>query len=86
VRHFTALVAGTTSLEYRNFARYAYPGALVWVGTFVFIGYHFGESWRSVLALVEANLRTATAIGLALLICYVAIAYFRRRRKRRSQR
>jgi membrane protein DedA with SNARE-associated domain len=80
VRHFTALVAGTSCLEYRAFALYAYSGALLWVCTFVFIGYHFGESWRPVLALVEENLRLASAVGLAIVIAYAALTYFRRKR------
>jgi membrane protein DedA with SNARE-associated domain len=83
VRHFTALVAGTSCLEYRAFAAYAYSGALVWVCTFVYIGHHFGENWRSVLLLVEANLRSASIIGLAILLCYAVLAYFLRRKNRR---
>src|SRR5216683_1728303 len=31
VRHFTAIIAGTSCLEYRHFATYAYSGAFVWV-------------------------------------------------------
>jgi membrane protein DedA with SNARE-associated domain len=80
VRHFTALVAGTSCLEYPAFALYAYSGALLWVCTFVFIGYHFGESWRPVLTLVEKNLRLASAIGVGLLIAYLAFRYWQRRK------
>src|SRR4051794_28740735 len=39
VRHFTALVAGMSGLEFRVFARYAYFGAAIWVATFLSIGY-----------------------------------------------
>ncbi len=79
VRHFTALVAGTSCLEYRAFAMYAYAGALLWVCTFVFIGYHFGESWRPVLALVEKNLRVASAAGVAILAVFAGWRYLRRK-------
>jgi membrane protein DedA with SNARE-associated domain len=51
------------------------------VCAFVFIGYHFGENWRAVLALVEANLRLASAIGLGLIVAYAALVFFWRRRK-----
>jgi membrane protein DedA with SNARE-associated domain len=80
VRHFTALVAGTSCLEYRAFALYAYSGALLWVCTFLFIGYHFGEGWRTALALVEENLRLASAVGLAIVVGYAALTYFRRKK------
>ena len=42
VRHFTAIVAGTSKLELHSFALFAYSGATLWVSTFVFLGYHFG--------------------------------------------
>ncbi len=82
VRHFTALIAGTSCLEYRAFAAYAYTGALLFVSTFIFIGFHFGENWRTVLTLVEQNLRLASGIGVALLVCYGVIVYLRRRTTR----
>ena len=46
VRHFTALVAGMSQLEYRTFALFAYSGAAVWVATFLLIGSVVGEKWR----------------------------------------
>lgn len=46
VRHFTAMVAGAAALEYPVFAGFAYSGALVWVLTFLSIGYFVGERWR----------------------------------------
>jgi membrane protein DedA with SNARE-associated domain len=58
---------------------YAYAGALLWVCTFVFIGYHFGESWRPVLALVEKNLRVASAAGVAILAVFAGWRYLRRK-------
>ncbi|MCU1257422.1 MAG: conserved putative rane protein [Bryobacterales bacterium] len=46
VRHVTALVAGTAKLEPRVFAAYAYSGGLLWVITFLSIGYFVGDSWE----------------------------------------
>ena len=43
VRHFTALVAGMSQLSLRRFAAFAYPGAAVWVATFLTLGYRFGD-------------------------------------------
>jgi len=80
VRHFTAIVAGTSKLEYRSFAMYAYTGATLWVSTFVFIGYHFGERWRQILSLVERNLKLVSVVLAALILAYLLVRYFSRKR------
>jgi membrane protein DedA with SNARE-associated domain len=48
VRHFTAIVAGTSGLRYVSFAAYAYTGGLLWVTTFLTIGYYIGENWKAI--------------------------------------
>jgi membrane protein DedA with SNARE-associated domain len=80
VRHFTAIVAGTTKLEYPGFAAFAYSGALLWVSTFLFIGYHFGARWEQILGAVEHNLKLASAIAGVLIAAYIAYRFMRRRR------
>jgi membrane protein DedA with SNARE-associated domain len=80
VRHFTAIVAGTSKLEYHGFAVFAYAGALLWVSTFLFIGYHFGPRWEDILNLVEHNLKDASIVGGVLIVAYVAYVVVRRRR------
>lgn len=42
VRHFTGFFAGMTELHYKQFALFAYSGAIFWVSTFLGIGYFFG--------------------------------------------
>lgn len=80
VRHFTAIVAGTSKLEPHSFAIFAYTGAAMWVSTFLFIGYHFGEHWQEILALVESHLKLASiALGL-LVVVYIAFLLVQRRR------
>lgn len=81
VRHFTAIVAGTSKLEYRSFALFAYCGATAWVSTFLFIGYHFGNRWEEILKLVDRHLKVGSIVlGIAIVI-YVAARYWIRRRK-----
>ncbi len=46
-RHITAIVAGTSCLEYRKFAPFAYSGALLWSVTFVTLGYYVGGRWET---------------------------------------
>ncbi len=81
VRHFTALVAGTSLLEYPSFALYAYSGAVFWVCTFVFIGLHFGEHWQTVLRALEHNLRLAGIVGAGLVLGYILLRYLLRKRR-----
>jgi len=49
VRHFVALVAGTSGLEAHVFAVFAYSGAVVWVSTFLSLGYFLSYEWIPVM-------------------------------------
>jgi membrane protein DedA with SNARE-associated domain len=53
VRHFTALIAGASHLEFRSFMLYAWSGGAIWVGAFLTIGYVIGENWREIADLVH---------------------------------
>lgn len=64
VRHFTALVAGMSGLEFRVFALFAYLGAFVWVSSFLCLGYWFGENWRLIIVLSHRY-----TLPLVLLLC-----------------
>lgn len=66
VRHFTALVAGMSELEYRTFALFAYAGAAIWVSSFLCIGYFVGENWRAAIELVHRY--TLLFVGVAVMI------------------
>ena len=81
VRHFTAIVAGTSKLEYRNFALYAYSGGAIWVSTFIFIGYHFGEHFKQILAAVEHHLKTASIVLAVVILAYVIYRILNRRKR-----
>jgi len=48
VRHFTAVVAGSSKMDVRYFALYAYTGGLLWVICFVSLGYFLGDQWERV--------------------------------------
>lgn len=76
VRHFTAIVAGLSELEYRTFALFAYAGAAVWVATFLSIGYFVGENWRATIALLQHY----TLIATLILVIAAAVAWMLRRR------
>lgn len=77
VRHFTALVAGMSKLQYRTFAIFAYTGAAIWVSVFLSIGYFVGENWQAVMAIVHRF--TLASITLAMLVI-VLVWWLRKRR------
>ena len=48
VRHLTAYAAGIADVAPHQFAVFAYSGAVLWVSTFLSIGYLLGERWKAV--------------------------------------
>ncbi len=80
VRHFTAIVAGTSSLEYRAFAAYAYSGAFVWVCTFLGLGFYFGERWQQILELVHKNLQVVSIAVIGAAVLFFAVRWMLRKK------
>jgi membrane protein DedA with SNARE-associated domain len=78
VRHLTALVAGMSGMSFRNFAVYAYAGAVIWVTTFLVLGYLVGENWRAVF---EAVHRWLTIVVVAAGVAGLLAWWLRARRK-----
>ena len=81
VRHFTAIVAGTSRLGYWSFAAFAYTGALIWSSTFLLLGYllgrAMGDNWKTVAHSMHHGLTIAAA---ALVVAVVVVLLVRRRR------
>jgi membrane protein DedA with SNARE-associated domain len=73
VRHLTAMVAGTSGLEYHSFALFAYAGACVWVSSFLFLGYRFGDRWEQVFQVLHHNMQVAAIVAGVLLLAYVLV-------------
>ena len=80
VRHFTALVAGMSDLEFPGFALFAYPGGAIWVTSFLGLGYYVGENWEAALHAVD---RYLWAICIAVAILGGAVWWWRRCRQKR---
>jgi len=66
VRHFTAIVAGMSKLEYPTFIAYAWTGGALWVATFLTLGYFLGENWRPMAELVHQYVAYASVAIIAL--------------------
>jgi membrane protein DedA with SNARE-associated domain len=73
-RHVTAFSAGVAGLEYWSFAPAAYSGGLIWVVTFVALGYFVGEEWRQIVPQIESYLwllaATVVFLGLVSYLVY----------------
>jgi membrane protein DedA with SNARE-associated domain len=80
-RHFTALVAGASELQYPKFAAFAYTGGLIWSLTFVSLGYFLGETWSQDFS---AGYRLPLAIGAAALFAGITLFFYIRRKKSQS--
>ena len=79
VRHFTAYAAGIAGLEAPRFALFAYSGAVLWVSTFLALGYFLGERWET----VEKDIHNYL-LGITLAIVVLAAGYLLWRRRRRA--
>jgi membrane protein DedA with SNARE-associated domain len=68
VRHLTAYAAGMSEVPGHQFAVFAYAGAIIWVSTFLSLGYFLGERWQAVEQNIHQYLvwmTLAGAIGMA---------------------
>ena len=72
VRHFTALVAGMSRVEYRTFATFAYPGAAIWVASFLTLGYFVGDNWQAAFQMIQRY----TLIAAAASVLVVALVWW----------
>jgi membrane protein DedA with SNARE-associated domain len=78
VRHFTAVVAGTSTLRPALFAIFAYSGALVWTATFIGLGFFFGEQWSQVFEHVHRHIMIVALIALLLILPYLTWRFQKR--------
>jgi membrane protein DedA with SNARE-associated domain len=78
VRHFTALAAGIANVPLRIFALYAFPGGLVWVASFISIGYFMGAEWEQLRHRLDRGVLIAAGVIAAI---GVAIWWVRERKR-----
>ena len=71
VRHFTAYAAGISEVSPKSFAIFAYSGAVLWISTFISLGYFLGDRWKA----VEANIHQYL-VGVAIASAVMVIGYF----------
>jgi len=74
VRHFTGLIAGMSRLSFKEFALYAYTGAVFWVSIFLSLGYFFGQyglSWYDQLEISDEKTILFIVTLIALYVIYL---------------
>lgn len=78
VRHLTAYAAGMSEVAPHQFAVFAYTGTVLWVSTFLSLGYFLGDRWEA----VEANIHHVLVISsIALGVLIVAWLAWRKWRR-----
>jgi membrane protein DedA with SNARE-associated domain len=77
IRHLVAWAAGSSRLPLPVFMTFASTGAVIWCGTFIALGYIFGEEWAHTSATIHRLLIVLAGIAFAAVI---AIFILRRRR------
>jgi membrane protein DedA with SNARE-associated domain len=78
VRHLTAFSAGMSDLDYPEFALFAYSGGVLWVSTFLSLGYFLGDRWESVQKNISHYLLDAALAAAVLLLVGLAWRKWRR--------
>jgi len=84
VRHLTGVCAGSSYLSFRQFSLYAYSGAIIWVSSFLSIGYFFGKHWMILYSLLAEKI-DRLAVPLIAFIAVIIIAHYYRKYKRRKK-
>jgi len=81
VRHVTALTAGIGKMRYRQFAFWAYLGAVIWSFTFITLGKMLGVHWTRVTSMTH-DMMFWVITGIALLAVAYGVHFLYKRRKR----
>lgn len=72
VRHFTAYAAGMSEVEPHMFAIFAYSGAILWVSSFMALGYFLGDRWEAVEKDIHHHILVVSIVLAILLVVYLA--------------
>ncbi len=73
IRHLTAIVAGSTKINFSKYALFAYTGGLLWTLSFVILGYTVGNKWMPVIEQIHNHILIIALVVLILLLVYFII-------------
>jgi membrane protein DedA with SNARE-associated domain len=84
VRTFISFPAGVARMDFARFTILSFVGSFLWCGLLAWGGYHFGEHWEQLRAIMRPfDIPIAVVIGLALI--YYVVHHIRRGRKRSAR-
>lgn len=75
VRHLSGYIAGLSQLKYRNFAFFAYLGAILWTTLFITLGRLLGSRWETFLPIIH---RYALLLGTTAVVIFIIFYYISR--------
>lgn len=81
LRHFTGYISGLMKLRFRKFLIYMVSGALLWVVTFVSLGYYFGMRWKEILELTKVFTIPIIVLSLCLTGFFIYRKYQTRKKR-----
>ena len=82
VRHFTAIVAGSSGLPRAVFARFAYVGAAIWSLTFITLGWYVGKHWEAALETAQRHILIVVVVVGGVVGAYALVHRWRLKRSR----
>lgn len=80
VRHLMALVVGSSRLDFRVFALFAYPGGVIWTLSFIWLGYYLGEELPQVSPKLYPLIFLLSGAALLLILGVFLVKHFKDRR------
>lgn len=74
VRHFTGFLSGTLGMKFKQFAVFAYTGAIIWASFFIFFGFFFGNYCLSFLEELDIDFNIIIISALVLAAIYLILS------------
>lgn len=74
IRHLTAYSSGLLKMNYARFLIFASLGGLLWVTTFILLGYNLGNEWLYVFQLTVRYKKIAIALAVLYILALIFIA------------
>ena len=85
IRHLTAYAAGMSAVEPPQFALFAYSGGVLWVASFLSLGYFLGDRWKAVEKEIEHYFGLIGIVLVMLAAGYVVWRILRARRQAKGK-
>lgn len=77
IRHLTGFSCGIT-MQFKEFAPFAYAGAVIWVTTFLSLGYFFSDYCFALFEKLELDSEKILSLGVILVILILAYVIYKK--------